>query len=86
MHTGSAGLTLTSAQAAALDSGELRMEALRRLRAVSEPTPGQLVRIAELTEFVDGIDTARQWWEKAAAAGDEDARDYLEVLGEEFGQ
>lgn len=79
----SAGMTLTPAAAKELSRGELRIEALRRLKMLENPTPGQLRVIAELSEFVDGSAVARQWWEMAAAAGDEDAVEYLEVLVEE---
>lgn len=40
-------------------------------------------RVAELLEVMSFPDVARLWWEKAAMSGDEDARDYLEVLREE---
>ncbi|MBT1187827.1 hypothetical protein HET69_28535 [Streptomyces sp. CJ_13] len=41
-------------------------------------------RVAELIEFFDKPDVAFGWWEKAAASGDEDAKDYLEILREEM--
>ncbi|MGW5346052.1 hypothetical protein [Streptomyces sp. NPDC004050] len=37
-------------------------------------------RIAELLEFHGKDDWAVSWWERAAAKGDADAQDYLEVL------
>lgn len=78
-------MTLTPSQARAFDRPDLRMEALRRLRALESPSSAQLCRIAEITEFVDGVHVARQWWERAAAAGDEDAQGYLEILRQEGG-
>lgn len=50
---------------------------LDELLAVDDPEPPQLRRIAEVTEIVHGDDVARQWWVRAAAAGDQDASDYL---------
>nr|WSW64611.1 hypothetical protein OG513_39440 [Streptomyces sp. NBC_00998] len=40
-------------------------------------------RIAELLELFGRDDWALSWWQKAAEGGDEDARDYLEILREE---
>jgi hypothetical protein len=66
--------------------GPFRWE-LKELLAVDEPDPRQLRRIAEVTEVVDGTDAAREWWVRAAAAGDRDASDYLlELIEEEEGQ
>jgi hypothetical protein len=76
----SAGMTLTPAQVEELNNGALRLEAVRRLVALENPSPAQLTRIAELTVFTDGDQEAQVWWERAAAAGDEDAQDMLEIL------
>ncbi|GAA0925082.1 hypothetical protein [Streptomyces thermoalcalitolerans] len=46
-------------------------------------TPSDERRVAELLEVMNLPDAARIWWEKAAKSGDEDAKDYLEVLHEE---
>jgi hypothetical protein len=45
--------------------------------------PADLRRLAELVELVHGATAARPAWERAAAAGDRDAVDYLAVLEEE---
>ncbi|MER7794696.1 hypothetical protein [Streptomyces sp. NPDC097640] len=37
-------------------------------------------RIAELLEYLDRDEEALRWWKWAAERGDEDARDYLEML------
>ncbi|MFI9248177.1 hypothetical protein ACIGXF_37740 [Streptomyces sp. NPDC053086] len=37
-------------------------------------------RIAELLEYLDRDEEALSWWQWAAERGDEDARDYLEML------
>jgi hypothetical protein len=37
-------------------------------------------RIAELLEYLDRDEEALRWWQWAAERGDEDARDYLEML------
>lgn len=62
---------------------EERAGELESLRAVEEPTPAQLRRIAELMEIVQGEGAAFPWWVRAAAAGDQDAADYLMILIEE---
>ncbi|MFE9525152.1 hypothetical protein [Streptomyces sp. NPDC006631] len=58
---------------------------LDELLAEPEPDPRQLRRIAELMEIVRGDAEAREWWERAAEAGDSDAKDYLRVLDDEQG-
>lgn len=40
-------------------------------------------RIAELLEYLDRDEEAMRWWLWAAERGDEDARDYLEMLSAE---
>ncbi|MFF1350769.1 hypothetical protein ACFVZJ_33190 [Streptomyces sp. NPDC058322] len=66
-----------------------RESAFRELRALlkkesdDSATPQETRRVAEVLEFLDMDDEARQWWEKAAFKGDEDARDYLAVLDTE---
>lgn len=37
-------------------------------------------RIAELLEYLDRDEEALRWWQWAAERGDEDARDYLEMI------
>ncbi|MFJ2203551.1 hypothetical protein [Streptomyces violaceusniger] len=37
-------------------------------------------RIAEILEYLDRDDEALRWWQWAAERGDEDARDFLEML------
>lgn len=46
-------------------------------------TPQETRRVAEILEFLDRDSEARSWWEKAALKGDEDARDYLDILDAE---
>jgi hypothetical protein len=64
-------------------------EELAALLEVAVPTPAgdvppaDLRRLAELVELVHGATAARPAWERAAAAGDRDAVDYLAVLEEE---
>ncbi|MFD8731624.1 MULTISPECIES: hypothetical protein [unclassified Streptomyces] len=41
-------------------------------------------RIAELLEYLDRPEEAFPWWERAAGRGDEDAKDYLEILRAEM--
>ncbi|MFD3883340.1 hypothetical protein [Streptomyces microflavus] len=41
-------------------------------------------RIAELLEYLDRPEEALSWWELAARRGDEDAKDYLEILRAEM--
>ncbi|MFE1479220.1 hypothetical protein ACFW6N_35970 [Streptomyces cyaneofuscatus] len=41
-------------------------------------------RIAELLEYLDRPEEAFSWWELAARRGDEDAKDYLEILRAEM--
>ncbi|TKS98695.1 hypothetical protein [Streptomyces lasalocidi] len=44
-------------------------------------------RIAELLEYLNRDEEAMRWWQWAAERGDEDARDYLEMLhAERYGQ
>ncbi|MFE1442922.1 hypothetical protein [Streptomyces sp. NPDC058739] len=45
--------------------------------------PQETRRVAEILELMDWDSEARTWWQKAAAKGDEDARDYLEILDAE---
>ncbi|GAA0452169.1 hypothetical protein [Streptomyces olivaceiscleroticus] len=46
-------------------------------------TGAQARQIAELLEYLDRDEEALTWWKKAAARGDEDAQDYLDILGDE---
>jgi len=46
-------------------------------------TPQETRRIAELLEYLDRDEEALTWWQWAAERGDEDARDYLELLQSE---
>lgn len=43
-------------------------------------TPQETRRIAELLEYLDRPEDAVSWWQWAAARGDEDAQDYLDIL------
>jgi hypothetical protein len=45
--------------------------------------PQETRRVAEILELLEWDGEARTWWLKAAARGDEDAQDYLEVLDAE---
>ncbi|MEU0650395.1 hypothetical protein [Streptomyces umbrinus] len=42
--------------------------------------PQETRRVAEILELMNWDSEARTWWQKAASRGDEDARDYLEIL------
>ncbi|WP_164492501.1 hypothetical protein [Streptomyces sp. CNQ-509] len=52
---------------------------LARERA-HESTAQETRRIAELLEYLNQDEEALRWWKRAAERGDEDARDYLEIL------
>ncbi|MFE2246662.1 hypothetical protein [Streptomyces lavendulae] len=56
---------------------------LNALTVSSSSCPEDLRRVAELFELLGDQPLANRWWKKAALAGDEDARDYLDVLEEE---
>jgi hypothetical protein len=58
---------------------------LADLRDVDGPLPAQLRRMAELVELLEDAAAARPVWERAAAAGDRDAIDYVAVLVAEAG-
>ncbi|MGW4186497.1 hypothetical protein ACWEK2_30540 [Streptomyces albidoflavus] len=50
-------------------------------RECAHKTTGQETRrIAELLEYLNRDEEALRWWQWAAERGDEDARDYLEML------
>jgi hypothetical protein len=53
------------------------------LVSLSDPSPAQKRRIAELYELFDDDETAYVWWGYAAAAGDRDAIDMVELLTEQ---
>ncbi|MEU7154588.1 hypothetical protein AB0B79_06335 [Streptomyces sp. NPDC039022] len=63
-----------------------RIEAKRELLLLlaceceQKVTAQETRRIAELLEYLDRDEDALIWWQKAAARGDEDARDYLDLL------
>ena len=46
-------------------------------------SPAETREIAELLELLDFDEEAVPWWGRAAARGDEDAQDYLEILLQE---
>ncbi|WP_159042494.1 MULTISPECIES: hypothetical protein [unclassified Streptomyces] len=45
--------------------------------------PAEMRRCAELFELLEHEELSYHWWSKAALAGDQDAKEYLEVLIEE---
>lgn len=47
--------------------------------------PAQERRVAEIAEAFGDLKAAHGWWRRAAASGDEDAKDYVEILEEELG-
>ncbi|MGW1395660.1 hypothetical protein ACWD6Q_28815 [Streptomyces nigra] len=47
--------------------------------------PAEERRIAEIAEAFGDLKAAYGWWRRAAASGDEDAKDYVEILEEELG-
>lgn len=53
------------------------------LTGLPEPTPEQKRRVAELYELLGDNETAYVWWGWAAAAGDQDAIDMVELLTEQ---
>lgn len=57
---------------------ELAFLLKREIRA--EYAGADMRRIAELLELLELGERARRWWKKAALMGDEDARNYLEIL------
>lgn len=56
---------------------------LEELQRLTAPAPEQLRRIAELVEYLSGKGKALQHWERAAEAGDQDAKDYLSAWNED---
>jgi hypothetical protein len=56
------------------------------LTGLAEPSPEQKRRIAELYELLGDDETAYVWWGYAAAAGDRDAIDMVELLNEQRGR
>jgi hypothetical protein len=63
------------------------VQELAQLRTVENLTPVQLRTMAELVENVEGEAAARPVWERAAAAGDPEARRFLaDLLTEESGE
>lgn len=52
-------------------------ETLLQDMAVENPTPDLLFNIARYLEMLDGKEVALDWWEKAAAAGHEEAIAYM---------
>ncbi|MEW2553656.1 hypothetical protein AB0957_18215 [Streptomyces zhihengii] len=47
--------------------------------------PSEERRVAEIAEAFGDLKAAYGWWRRAAASGDEDAKDYVEILEEELG-
>lgn len=58
---------------------------LLELLAVEGPDADQLLRIAELTEYMYDAEASLPWWQKAALAGSQDAIDALEVFDDTSG-
>ena len=56
---------------------------LSSLTELAEASPVQKRRVAELYELLDDDETAYVWWGYAAAAGDRDAIDMVELLTEQ---
>lgn len=56
---------------------------LGELTSIALPTPEQKRRIAEVYEALGDDETAFVWWGYAAAAGDRDAIDMVELLRKE---
>ncbi|MFJ5726048.1 hypothetical protein [Streptomyces sp. NPDC093149] len=59
-------------------------------KLLNKDTKGQLKpaeerRVAEIAEAFGDLKAAYGWWRRAAASGDEDAKDYVEILEEELG-
>ncbi|MFD5548703.1 hypothetical protein ACFWJQ_18445 [Streptomyces goshikiensis] len=61
------------------------MADLIRRRGKENFDAAMMRRFAELLEVVGDQLAANHWWLKAADAGDEDARDYVDFLQEESG-
>lgn len=63
-----------------------RIEAIKELATLlrrecsQRATAEETRRIAELLEYLDRDEEALTWWKKAASKGDDDARDYLDIL------
>jgi hypothetical protein len=51
----------------------------------SQLEPAEERRVAEIAEAFGDLKAAYGWWQRAAASGDEDAKDYVEILEEELG-
>lgn len=89
LRASSVGATMTpEADAAAFDANGMKQfrRELHGLHRLNDPAPAQLRRIAELTEIIHSDRAARKWWERAAAGGDEDAREHVKELRAEENQ
>lgn len=89
LRQSSIGGGLTDEQKVAEDKQRRRdswQEEIRGLNDISDPSPTQLRRIAELVENLEGGAAARPYWEQAAEAGDQDAKDVVELMNEEEGE
>ncbi|MBB4789402.1 hypothetical protein [Streptomyces nodosus] len=82
------GGQLTGWPPAPAPSPDIREESAARSELVlllarecaQKSTAQETRRIAELLEYLDRSEDAIFWWQWAAARGDEDARDYLDIL------
>ncbi|MFH9606931.1 hypothetical protein [Streptomyces sp. NPDC017448] len=86
LRRNSLGGGLTEEQKRAEAERQQRAEWIREIRELHlllEHTPAQLRRIAEIVEALEGDAAAREHWERAARAGNRDAKDYLTVVNEE---
>lgn len=49
-----------------------------------EIVPAEIRRVAEIIESFGDLRGSYRWWQRAAISGDEDAKDYLEILEEDL--
>ncbi|WP_405593898.1 hypothetical protein OG741_37505 [Streptomyces sp. NBC_01410] len=71
-------------------NGRQRERLLELVKLINKETKSPITsaearRVAEIAEAIGDLKVAYRWWCRAAASGDEDARDYLEILKEDLG-